>query len=816
MFNKYLRILISVIFISLLSQPALCQVASINKFVGHVESRVNQANQLMDGGNVKKAVETLNDANRYIESVVNFDLEEQFIKARMENPGFTFDLPDRLAGGFDASYWQRKYDLALSSLNNSKSAISGVSSLKTLDRQDEAWAYIKTVYDSVKTVKDVIENVGSQDYYDAVKSAKEGIDGFIENYKQIEQTYLQKLETELFQMEINGLIRRANRAIRKTEPVLSYMKANAEEGQRYRQLLARAQKIKDKVLAGAVQKLEFGDARYTWNYGQFQKQVESACREYREYEVKPSELKKEYLQIKADARKSWEKVRGNIIASNDQAQKDRFLGYAAAAWNDFESVVEKEYNSALKSVSGSEAKKDQKAGKPNVFAGTDVTESEKQKPAKLNLFAGTDKKEPPSEKTTESRPNPFAGTGVKESSRPSDKPETPTRNTPDKGKSNSRKPDAQNAGGILLGTITNDGKGNNKNQKGGTYLGVDIKKTDDEDIISIEVFSGALKFVHIHLRNSQGVWYSIYNGRNTLFRVGDLLKNVRSAYTHLNFSVNGQHVRYLPVACAANVILYKKGSIPADIQSNLVAQWHRGTGEVPNDYLKKRPGLWLKGKGPTISAQARKKPEDKSSARVARTKKKTDQPRPDKKDALQSDSKKRDDELRALVTKMNGVIQKADADFNKKYWEDNSRPKTTQKATNAKASTLKIMMQAVRIAESAKFPENRITLNYMAARKLIEYSGRVFGYVGKREFFVQAASCLHKAGGLIRKVKTDKVSQSFMFTKQGEMWRLLGSKALVGGHSYNKNECYKLEVSAHQQALNLYPENHKSKRYLNK
>lgn len=113
---------------------------------------------------------------------------------------------------------------------------------------------------------------------------------------------------------------------------------------------------------------------------------------------------------------------------------------------------------------------------------------------------------------------------------------------------------AQASEGILLGKIFADGTGDNRTKsKGGKYLGVDLNKLKDDDIIEVRITSGDLKFVHVHLRNSRGVWYSKYEGMNTRFKVKDLITNQRSNYTHINFNVNGKHEKYLPVACYAEV-----------------------------------------------------------------------------------------------------------------------------------------------------------------------------------------------------------------------------------------------------------------------
>ena len=167
-----------------------------------------------------------------------------------------------------------------------------------LDRQDEALVYIKTVYDSVVTIKDVVSSVKTQSYLEAVKSAKEGVDGFIENYKAIEEAKFKKQQTESLEIHINGLIRRANRVINAVEPILSFMKANAEEAERFEQLLARAQAIKEKVFSGAAQKMVFGDARYTWNYEPFKNELNTLCDKIKAENLLLASVKKEFDKIR--------------------------------------------------------------------------------------------------------------------------------------------------------------------------------------------------------------------------------------------------------------------------------------------------------------------------------------------------------------------------------------------------------------------------------------------------------------------------------------------------------------------------------------
>jgi len=108
----------------------------------------------------------------------------------------------------------------------------------------------------------------------------------------------------------------------------------------------------------------------------------------------------------------------------------------------------------------------------------------------------------------------------------------------------------------LIGKIYADGKGDNQTKSlGGRYCTADLTKLNDNDIIEIRITSGTLKFVHVHLRNSSGIWISKYDGMNTRFTVKELITNQRNLYTHLVFNVNAKHEKYLPVACYADVWL---------------------------------------------------------------------------------------------------------------------------------------------------------------------------------------------------------------------------------------------------------------------
>lgn len=814
----------AVLFLMCLAGTVLAQQAAVGRFVEHVSSGVESANRLMESGQVEEAVAALNDVNRYIESTVNHDLEDQLFAARKENRSFAFNLQVSLAGGFSADFWKRKYDQANTSMRLAREAISGIGSIRVLDRQDEALVYAKTIYDSVVTIKDVVSNVKTQSYLQAIKDAKEGIDGFIENYKAIEEAKFKKQQTDDLEMQMNGLVRRANRVINSVEPVLSFMKANAEEADRFNNLLERVQAVKQKVFSGVAQKMVYGDHRYTWNYEPFTREVKELVTRVKTEKMAKSAAEGEFAKITASARASWQQVCKNVADSDDEEQKPMMVAANDKQWADYDKFSREMQNEALAAITENRAPGKKSPG-VNLFAGSSEAagkSSADKQPEKPNLFVGADAgdvededdREETEEITEQGKVNMFAGLDAdSRQGKPAEPQKKPAADHADKPV---RKPaDAKSAAAKKLGEIYNTGTGDTSTHVGGNYVTVPLSDLAEDDVIEVEITSGSLKFVHVHLRNSRGVWLSVYNGTNTLFRAGNLLKNSDwSAFTHFIFSINSQHTKNLPLACRANLLLHNAGSIDEKTAERFAAQWRSGSGEIPNEYVQQRPNLVYKGQKPEITQNiaGRQAPPPTSSSQQKGAAQSTSQPTGNSGNSVSGAT---DDKL-ALANQVNAIIRRADEEFNKKYWNEKTPPQTTQQAINSKAACLKILREAMKVSDGANLPENKIFLNKLIAGKLTEYARRVFEYVGKAEFHAEAAALIKKTGDLIGKVDSGKVTVSFLYSDLGDLWRELGKVALVGKHAYNKNECFQLEQAAYERALSVYPQNHKAKKALNR
>ncbi|MBW2731084.1 MAG: hypothetical protein JRH20_01755 [Deltaproteobacteria bacterium] len=103
-----------------------------------------------------------------------------------------------------------------------------------------------------------------------------------------------------------------------------------------------------------------------------------------------------------------------------------------------------------------------------------------------------------------------------------------------------------------VGVVTNDGRGGGY-RRGGTYKAVKYDKFSAKDTVGYQVLSGTFKYWTIHARYNGGFWKTVYKGPQNNLSMKLIRHRVnklgRGRPTHLNFSVNGAHERYEPIAC---------------------------------------------------------------------------------------------------------------------------------------------------------------------------------------------------------------------------------------------------------------------------
>lgn len=112
-----------------------------------------------------------------------------------------------------------------------------------------------------------------------------------------------------------------------------------------------------------------------------------------------------------------------------------------------------------------------------------------------------------------------------------------------------------------LGVVKNDGRGGGY-RRGGTYLAVKLDRFGPQDTIGFNILTGNFKYWTIHARYNGGFWKTVYKGPRNFVSMTEIYQKIRQLRkgqpTHLNFSVNGAHERYEPVACQLAIV--RRGS----------------------------------------------------------------------------------------------------------------------------------------------------------------------------------------------------------------------------------------------------------------
>lgn len=172
------------------------------------------------------------------------------------------------------------------------------------------------------------------------------------------------------------------------------------------------------------------------------------------------------------------------------------------------------------------------------------------------------------------------------------------------------------------------------------------------------------------------------------------------------------------------------------------------------------------------------------------------------------------EELFKLLEEINKKVEAADKSFDKPYWEETKTGTATMQATNPRQESLDILRSAVPIVERAKYPENKGGLYHLLAIKLVNYSGRVFAFNAKQDFFKLAAELVTKADQLLTSNVYVKNDLSEAYCTSAEVWRNMTQKALWGNHAYNKMDCDKMVIQQYERAVQANPNNQKARKML--
>ena len=313
--------MLSIIFLIINFKYAQAQVSSINQTLSEVKANIDLVNQYANSQKIKEAVMLLNETQRDYDRYITHYFDDEFRKARDEDPSYIPSINVQFSNKLTAAYWEDRVKRSQKNIDRTKEALSEGHHRRTLDTQDEAWSYLKAIYDGVKAIKDVVENVGTMEYVDAVKSAKEGIDGFIDNYKKIEEAKLQIINTELYETEVRGLIRRAERMEEANWQFASYMRVYEDNVNDFLRVVERMHSRVGQLSNESI--VDWSSPEYSWNSQSSLNKINKLKSDFKAGDFDYESLEIQIRQVIEDAENNKIEVSNNIYALNAPDKFDK-------------------------------------------------------------------------------------------------------------------------------------------------------------------------------------------------------------------------------------------------------------------------------------------------------------------------------------------------------------------------------------------------------------------------------------------------------------------------------------------------------------
>ncbi|TNF41616.1 MAG: hypothetical protein EP310_07065 [Bacteroidetes bacterium] len=297
------------------------QVASVEQTLSGVRQNVDRVNQLAENHDIYKSVELLKNTRRDFDSYLSHYFDDEYRAARKENQAYVPVLNLKFSSKLTASYWEERVKRSQNAIKNAKEAYAARNYQRTLNAQDEVWAYLKTAYTVAKTIKDVAENIVAQNYVEAAKSAYDGANDFIGNYEEIEEARLQIINTERYEIEVQTLIKRAERMEETNWQLASYMRAWEQDVDDFYRLVDRFNTRVNTL--GSESQTEGTESDYSWNDQPFLSQIEELGDKFKTNNQSYDAVKKQIENIISQAENQKEEVEKNIHATNSSDKADK-------------------------------------------------------------------------------------------------------------------------------------------------------------------------------------------------------------------------------------------------------------------------------------------------------------------------------------------------------------------------------------------------------------------------------------------------------------------------------------------------------------
>ncbi len=333
--------------------PALSlQSQNEKQTVKEAERKHNQMmeklHQLSRTKQMYATVAQLDKINKQIDKEIIWGTyDDVYKKAKLKDPSFSFHLRGDLPEQMNPAFWEDYEHRCDRIMANQKESINGIMAMVQLNNFDKVVAYgkqLKTTYDSFESLA---ENIGTSNYPKLVWDLYGNIKDFKENYANIQKAYAEGKRIDDFKADIRKMAEKARKSQELYNDYKRYLKSNRMVITDFQSNIRYINKLKGDADSGPVAKLSYADGQYNWNYGPFQKEAEELFKDFEEYESDCGKFKKDFEAIKKNARADWNKVKGNIVASDDKEKKDEFISYHNERWTEFLKIVTPGFNKAF-------------------------------------------------------------------------------------------------------------------------------------------------------------------------------------------------------------------------------------------------------------------------------------------------------------------------------------------------------------------------------------------------------------------------------------------------------------------------------------
>lgn len=319
----------------------------VTESVNKINRMVEEVHQLATQRDFDNAFKKLSEINRTFSTEFTWGtFMEEYRNAKMENPSFHFQLRSDLPAKFDPNIWKDYQYRCDGIMADQNQALEGFKSMLELNKWDKIMAYGAQIKNSYETIKNATENLGSGNIPKFAYDLYGNMNDFIKNYTKIQDAEIAGVDIQTQRMEFQNMIRKAEQNKELYRNLESTIRVNIDMIHTFNSNIKYVQDRKAEAAVGPLKPLG-PTLDYVWNYEFFEKQVKEACDKMEYYEIKCAKLKSDIEDITSEARKDWSRVKGNIYASDDEAQKDQYLSDCAESWAEFSNMANQMYDEAF-------------------------------------------------------------------------------------------------------------------------------------------------------------------------------------------------------------------------------------------------------------------------------------------------------------------------------------------------------------------------------------------------------------------------------------------------------------------------------------